>query len=155
MLRVNRLGIGEPSSDFSVSAERSGTKAEFCALLGLSSRWGSRHGDNRRWEVNGSEGDPVLTASKGNFQVGHSGTRLTGPPNRLRMKSLLRADSRSKWRHDDTRLSRGHDRSRQTRLMSWFPSTGLGAPRLATYSIARPTYSVVVTYFGKSNFHTG
>jgi hypothetical protein len=68
MLRMNRLGIGEPSSDLRLRrTER--TKAEFCALLGLSSRWGSRHGDNRRWEVNGNEGDPVLTASKGNLQV--------------------------------------------------------------------------------------
>src|SRR5260370_9139805 len=50
---------------------------------------------------------------------------------------------------------RGHDPSWQILLMSWFSHTDLGAPRLATFSIARPTHSVVVTYFGKSNLHTG
>jgi hypothetical protein len=48
-----------------------------------------------------------------------------------------------------------HDPFRQILLMSWFSSTDLGAPRLATFSIARPTHSVVVTYFGKSGFHNG
>jgi hypothetical protein len=48
-----------------------------------------------------------------------------------------------------------HDPSRQILLMYWFSSTGLGEPRLATFSIARPMHSVVVTYFGKRNFHNG
>jgi signal transduction histidine kinase len=48
-----------------------------------------------------------------------------------------------------------HDPSLQIMLMSSFSRTDLVAPRLAMFSIARPTHSVVVTYFGKSNFHTG
>jgi len=62
----------------------------------------------------------------------------------------------SLWsRRDETPSTRGHDPSKQTLLMSWFSNTDLGAPRLATFSIARPRHSVVVTYFGKSDFHTG
>ena len=41
------------------------------------------------------------------------------------------------------------------RLMSWFSSTRLGAPRFATSIITRPKCSVVVTYLGKSAFHSG
>src|ERR1700730_2199294 len=65
------------------------------------------------------------------------------------------ADPRSKWPRQDTPPTPGQDPFRQILLMSWFSTTDLKAPRLATFSIARPTHSVVVTYFGKSNFHTG
>lgn len=40
-------------------------------------------------------------------------------------------------------------------MMSGFSSTGFGAPCFATSSIARPTSSVVVTYFGKSALKAG
>ena len=43
----------------------------------------------------------------------------------------------------------------QILLMSWFSSTRFGAPSLAILIIARPTCSVVVTYFGMRTFHTG
>jgi hypothetical protein len=65
------------------------TKAEFCALLGLSSRWGSCRSDNLRWEVNGSERDLVHRVAR--ERSGRSlVAMLTGAPSRLRMKSFLR-----------------------------------------------------------------
>src|SRR5947209_15219125 len=45
--------------------------------------------------------------------------------------------------------------SRYTRLMSMFSSTGLGAPDFAALTIARPTCSVVVTYFGHALYNAG
>lgn len=45
--------------------------------------------------------------------------------------------------------------ARASALISAFSSTDFGAPCRAAWSMARPTHSVVVTYFGKSAFHTG
>ena len=56
---------------------------------------------------------------------------------------------------ENTQLTPSHDPARPILSMSWFSSTDFGAPRRATFSIARPMHSDVVTYFGKSNFHTG
>ena len=49
----------------------------------------------------------------------------------------------------------GLRRGRHSRLMSRVSRTGAGYPSRATTSIARPTCSVVVTAFGKSDFRMG